>query len=316
MALRVLADTPSFTLTFLRVGHGPDPSQRNDEMTGQPMSDPVTIDWTGKRSTRRTIVVQSGDWPSGLYAAKLETADGRVGFAPFVLRPTEPGEGRVGGRPADEHVAGVQPLRLGRRRLGRHVVRGRDAAGRARPAVPRPGRSAAVLPLRLPVPPLAREDAARAPTSTPTTTSTPFPSGDELRTAYDLVVFPGPQRVHDAARLRRRRALPRPRRAPRVPLGEQLLLEGREARPVAPARRAVARAEAARGASPRCPVPGERRRDAPGAVLHPRRLRRALALRRHGPRERRHARRGGRRVRDRDRHDDAALAAGHARCSR
>ena len=54
MALRVLADTPSLTLTFLRVGHGPDPSQRNDEMTGMPMSDPVTIDWAGKRSTRRS----------------------------------------------------------------------------------------------------------------------------------------------------------------------------------------------------------------------------------------------------------------------
>ena len=40
MSLRVLADTPSFTLTFLRVGHGPDPSQRSDEMTGLPMARP------------------------------------------------------------------------------------------------------------------------------------------------------------------------------------------------------------------------------------------------------------------------------------
>ena len=89
MALRVLADAPSFTLTFLRVGHGPDPSQRSDEMTGLPMGDPITVDWTGKRSTRQTITVQSGvGWPSGLYTAKLETPDGRVGFAPFVIRPT------------------------------------------------------------------------------------------------------------------------------------------------------------------------------------------------------------------------------------
>ena len=95
MALRVQADTPSFTLTFLRVGYGPDPSLRSDEMTGEPMADPVTIDWSGKRSTRRTIVVQSGDWPTGLYVARIQAEDGRVGFAPFVLRPTEPSENRV-----------------------------------------------------------------------------------------------------------------------------------------------------------------------------------------------------------------------------
>ncbi len=96
MALRVLADTPSFTLTFLRVGHGPDPSLRNDELVGLEMGDPVTIDWTGKRSARRTIVVQSGiGWPSGLYTAKLEAPDGRVGFAPFVIRPTSPDGGRA-----------------------------------------------------------------------------------------------------------------------------------------------------------------------------------------------------------------------------
>ena len=88
MTLRVLADTPSLSLTFLRVGHGPDPNLRSDEMTGLLVGGPVHLDWTGKRSTPRTIVVQSGDtWPSGLYAARLETEDGRIGFAPFVLRP-------------------------------------------------------------------------------------------------------------------------------------------------------------------------------------------------------------------------------------
>jgi hypothetical protein len=95
MALRVQTDAPSFTLAFVRVGHGPDPSQRADEMTGVLMGDPIAVDWTGKRSTRRTIVVQSGDWPSGLYAARLETDDGRIGFAPFVLRPKAPSEDRV-----------------------------------------------------------------------------------------------------------------------------------------------------------------------------------------------------------------------------
>jgi hypothetical protein len=59
------------------------------------MAPPVPIDWKGKRSATRTIRVQSGAWPSGLYTAKLETPDGRVGFAPFVLRAPTPGPSRV-----------------------------------------------------------------------------------------------------------------------------------------------------------------------------------------------------------------------------
>ena len=158
----VLADVPSFTLTFLRVGHGPDPSLRNDEMVGLEMGEPVRIDWTGKRSTRQTITVQSGDWPSGLYAARLEADDGRVGFAPFILRAATPGELRVavvlptntwqaynlydadGDGWGDTWYAGGRPP----------VV--------LDPRVSRPRRAAAIPALRLPVSPLAREDAARA----------------------------------------------------------------------------------------------------------------------------------------------------------
>jgi hypothetical protein len=36
-----------------------------------------------------------GDWPSGLYFARLEAVDGRLGFAPFVVRPRELGASRV-----------------------------------------------------------------------------------------------------------------------------------------------------------------------------------------------------------------------------
>ena len=95
MDLRVRTDAPSFTLTFLRVGHGPYLSLRSDDLTGLQMADPVGVDWRGKRSAARAIRVQSGTWPSGLYTAKLETPDGRVGFAPFILRSPTPGPSRV-----------------------------------------------------------------------------------------------------------------------------------------------------------------------------------------------------------------------------
>ena len=85
MPLTILADVPSLSLTFLRCGHESVGTGRNDEMTGQELGSPATLDWTGKRSAPATVVVQPGDWPSGVYAARLESPDGRVGFAPFIL---------------------------------------------------------------------------------------------------------------------------------------------------------------------------------------------------------------------------------------
>jgi hypothetical protein len=40
----------------------------------------------------RAITVRVGNWPSGLYFARLTASDGRIGFAPFVLRPRRLGE--------------------------------------------------------------------------------------------------------------------------------------------------------------------------------------------------------------------------------
>ncbi len=94
MDLRILADAPALTLQFLHCGAEAQSSERNDELSGAPKGEPVPVDWTGKRSGPATITVQTGDWPTGLYAARLTTDDGRVGFAPFVLRPAIPGAQR------------------------------------------------------------------------------------------------------------------------------------------------------------------------------------------------------------------------------
>jgi hypothetical protein len=44
---------------------------------------------------RRVVPLAIGDWPSGLYFARLRAADGRVGFAPFIVRPRRLDEHRV-----------------------------------------------------------------------------------------------------------------------------------------------------------------------------------------------------------------------------
>jgi hypothetical protein len=49
----------------------------------------------GASSGRRVVAVRIGSWPSGLYFARLVARDGRVGFAPFVVRPRRLGEHRV-----------------------------------------------------------------------------------------------------------------------------------------------------------------------------------------------------------------------------
>jgi hypothetical protein len=43
----------------------------------------------------RTIRIRIGEWPSGLYFAKLVARGGKVGYAPFVLRPRTLGESHV-----------------------------------------------------------------------------------------------------------------------------------------------------------------------------------------------------------------------------
>jgi hypothetical protein len=43
----------------------------------------------------RTIRIRIGEWPSGLYFARLVARGGKVGYAPFVLRPRTLGENHV-----------------------------------------------------------------------------------------------------------------------------------------------------------------------------------------------------------------------------
>ena len=67
-------------------------SRSNSTMNGMPVTPRRSI---GSSTGRRVVTVEIGDWPSGLYFARLRASDGRVGFAPFVVRPRRLGEHRV-----------------------------------------------------------------------------------------------------------------------------------------------------------------------------------------------------------------------------
>ena len=67
-------------------------TRSNSTMNGVPVTPKIAI---GSSDGSRVVEVKIGSWPSGLYFARLASADGRVGFAPFVVRPSRLGEHRV-----------------------------------------------------------------------------------------------------------------------------------------------------------------------------------------------------------------------------
>jgi hypothetical protein len=93
--LAVATDAHALTLQVFRAGPERVVTRSNRELNGVPAAKPVALDWTGHRSAPHKVAVPIGDWRSGLYYAKLLAEDGRIGYAPFVLRPRRLGENPV-----------------------------------------------------------------------------------------------------------------------------------------------------------------------------------------------------------------------------
>jgi hypothetical protein len=72
------------------------PSEQDVHTNGLAKTGPIRIDWSAHRDSPALLaVVRTGDWPSGLYFVRATAADGRVGYAPFVIRPRTLGTHRV-----------------------------------------------------------------------------------------------------------------------------------------------------------------------------------------------------------------------------
>ncbi len=63
------------------------PTHSDSLMNGVPVNQPVTIAWVA-RHRRATLNFAVGPWPTGVYFVKLTANDGRIGYAPFTIRPT------------------------------------------------------------------------------------------------------------------------------------------------------------------------------------------------------------------------------------
>jgi len=89
--LPIETDATSLTLQTFRAGPEDTRTHSDTLMNGVAVSQPVTIPWIA-RHRRATLNFAIGPWPTGVYFVKLTAGDGRVGFAPFIVRPTVLGE--------------------------------------------------------------------------------------------------------------------------------------------------------------------------------------------------------------------------------
>ncbi len=310
--LVVRTDAAHLSLQMLHSGPETQPTYANGLIQGIPVGTAQAIDWRAHRDHPAPVPVQIGaDWPSGVYAAQLTADDGRVGFAPIIVRPAAPQHRVAVVIPTtswqaynfyDANNDGWGDTWYAHWKTEPH--RHDASACRSRRAVSLPQ-------LRPQLPALARANRE---------------TGRRLRRRGHRAVLdagcpagglrparvPGSHRVRDVRPLRPRRGLSRSWREPHVPGREQLLPARRQARFPCHVDRRVARPRPSRGGAPRRAIRRERPRRTACAV-HRRRCRHCLlGLRGHRSRERRAVRP----LRDRDRRALAGFAARACRCLR
>jgi hypothetical protein len=90
--LRIWSAASSVTLHLFRVGPERTRTVGNLEMRGVRIASPQAV---GRLRPGRVLSIRVGDWPSGLYFARLNGRGASVGFAPFVVAPRRLGVNRV-----------------------------------------------------------------------------------------------------------------------------------------------------------------------------------------------------------------------------
>lgn len=189
--LRIETDARELTVQLFRSGPEQVTTETRNVMNGVPVTDPLVLPWQRWRSTPHRVRLRIPALPSGVYFAQLAAADGRVGYAPFVVRPPRLGTTRIAvvvptntwqaynfrdedaDGWGDTWYAGSSSTRV---RLGRAFLdRGVPPKFRAYDV----GFLRWLFETRREVDYLSEEDLERART------------GDALAAAYDLIVFPG-----------------------------------------------------------------------------------------------------------------------------
>jgi len=86
-------DAASLTLQMMRSGLETVQTYSNNDLNGIPVGSPIEIDWRAYRSQPGAVSVPlDPSWGTGIYFARLQADDGRIGFAPIVLHPPTPSQ--------------------------------------------------------------------------------------------------------------------------------------------------------------------------------------------------------------------------------
>ncbi|TMK65580.1 MAG: hypothetical protein E6G60_04680 [Actinobacteria bacterium] len=94
--LRLATDARSLRLQVFAYQSPGRPSEQDVRTAGVAKTGPIPVDWRGHRDASALLrVVRAGDWPSGLYFLRATSSDGRIGYAPFIVRPRQLGTHRV-----------------------------------------------------------------------------------------------------------------------------------------------------------------------------------------------------------------------------
>ena len=91
VTMMMRTDASLVTLQMMRSGIETVPTYSNSDLNGVPVGVPMEIDWRAYRNQPGSFTVQLGtDWGPGVYFARLQADDGRIGFAPIVIHPAAP----------------------------------------------------------------------------------------------------------------------------------------------------------------------------------------------------------------------------------
>ena len=93
--IAVATDAPSLRLDILHMDASSSLTVRNDSVVGTRVGQSRVVDRSGQSNRPHNVSFRVGEWPSGVYFARLTAPDGRTGFAPFVVRPRRLGGARV-----------------------------------------------------------------------------------------------------------------------------------------------------------------------------------------------------------------------------
>jgi len=86
-------DASQLTLQMMRSGLETVPTYSNNDLNGIPVGSAIQIDWRAFRNQPGAVPVPlDPGWGSGIYFARLQADDGRIGFAPIVLHPASPAQ--------------------------------------------------------------------------------------------------------------------------------------------------------------------------------------------------------------------------------